>query len=76
MPGKSERYVKDTLIAHFRAGPRNQVLCLFSLHLTSVRHTSPITSPTSSLSLLSAEINVAKEISKLKPGNGFYILVS
>lgn len=39
-------------------------------------HTSPSTSHTGFLFLLSTETDKAKEISKLKPGNGFYILVS
>lgn len=44
--------------------------------LTSGGHTSPNMSPTSFLFLLSTETDEAEEISKLKPGNGFYILVS
>lgn len=77
MPRKIiKQHIKDTLIAHFRAGPPSWVLCLCFLHIISVGHTAPTTSPTSFLFLLSAKTDVAKEISKLKPGNGFYILVS
>lgn len=71
-----KQHAQDMPIAHFRAGPPNQVLCFSFLWITSVDHTSPITSSTSFLFLFSAETDVAKEISKLKPGNGFYILVS
>lgn len=41
----------------------------------SITYQSPLL-PTRFLSLLLAEMDVAQEISKLKPGNGFYILVS
>lgn len=73
MPAKSTQHVKDTLITHFEAGPQ---VGSYASYLTSGGYASPSTSPTRFPLLLSVETDVAEEISKLKPGNGFYILVS
>lgn len=57
--------------------PPDRVLCSVLLRLKGVgRPPSQSTPPTSFPFLLSAETDLAKEISKLKPGYGFHSLVS